>query len=50
MLSFDDTCKRIEKMALKDEDEIKTAFLKTQVCLIRLFSFQIYHSSALAYS
>ena len=50
MLSFDDTCKRIEKMALKDEDEIKTAFLKTQVCLIGLFSFQIYHSSTLAYS
>lgn len=33
IIVFDDACKRVEARALRDEDELKTAYHKMQVCL-----------------
>ena len=32
MLSFDDVCKDVERVAVRDEDELKTVYFETQVC------------------
>ena len=31
LLAFDDVCKRVEVMALRTEDEMKTQYLESQV-------------------
>ncbi|KAL5529351.1 hypothetical protein ACEPAG_5336 [Sanghuangporus baumii] len=37
VLSFDDSCKKIEKLSLHDEDEIKDAYMKTQCNITEYF-------------
>ena len=33
LLAFDEVCKRFETMAVRQEDELKTALARLQVCL-----------------
>ncbi len=43
VISFDDACKKIDQMSLRDEDDLKTAYFECQV----IWDLDPFHSSDL---
>ncbi len=41
MLSFDDACKEMERLTLKDQDDMKKVYFETQASIAVAFSFFI---------